>query len=120
MRENAVRELTLSDFLLVTHILGERNLADLFTKEDKDVHHYQQIRNAIMAYPPVRNSVHTSCYITGFFDALCSTPETARATKGGVRDNSHSARRIVLNYPDDPATSLVWRHEPLHLVEIDN
>ena len=89
MRENAVRELTLSDFLLVTHILGERNLADLFTKEDKDVHHYQQIRNAIMAYPPVHNCVHTARRITAFFDALCSTPETAHVTKGGVRYTYH-------------------------------
>ena len=48
MRENAIREAVLNDFVTVTHIMGKVNLADLFTKEDKDVSHFQQTRNIMM------------------------------------------------------------------------
>ena len=40
IRENAVRESVLSQFIKVLHIAGKINLADMFTKEDKDAKHF--------------------------------------------------------------------------------
>jgi hypothetical protein len=48
MRENAVRESIEKDFITVRHVSGKCNLADLFTKEDKDVEHFIQLRNYIL------------------------------------------------------------------------
>jgi hypothetical protein len=48
MRENAIRESVLSDFITIQHIEGKLNLADMFTKEDKDTAHFIQIRDLIM------------------------------------------------------------------------
>ena len=48
MRENAIRESIASDFASIKHIEGKINLADLFTKEDKDVNHFVTVRNHIM------------------------------------------------------------------------
>ena len=49
IRENAVRESVLSQFIKVLHIAGKINLADMFTKEDKDAKHFISIRDQIMA-----------------------------------------------------------------------
>jgi hypothetical protein len=49
MRENAVHESIEKDFITVRrHVYGKCNLADLFTKEDKDVEHFIQLRNYIL------------------------------------------------------------------------
>ena len=48
IRENAVRESVQSGLTRVKHIAGNCNLADLFTKEDKDVSHFLKIRNLIL------------------------------------------------------------------------
>jgi hypothetical protein len=48
MRENAVRENVEKDFITVRHISGKYNLADLFTKEDKDPEHFIRLRNFIL------------------------------------------------------------------------
>jgi hypothetical protein len=48
IRENAVRESIQSDLIDVLHIAGKINLADLFTKEDKDAAHFIAIRDTIM------------------------------------------------------------------------
>jgi hypothetical protein len=48
MRENHVRENILDNFLVIKKIDGKLNLADLFTKEHKDVSHYTLIRDMIM------------------------------------------------------------------------
>jgi hypothetical protein len=48
IRENAVRESVLSEHVIIQHIAGEINLADLFTKEDRDQRHYITIRDNIM------------------------------------------------------------------------
>ena len=45
MRENFTREQQLSGFCKVSHIPGDENLSDLFTKEDKDVGHYEGLRD---------------------------------------------------------------------------
>ncbi len=48
IRENAIREAIASDFISVQHIEGKVNLADLFTKEDRDAEHFINVRNQIM------------------------------------------------------------------------
>ena len=59
MRENAVRELQNTDFVDVRHIRGDRNLSDLYTKEDKDDNHYIECRDATMASPPPSQTWYT-------------------------------------------------------------
>ena len=49
LRENAVRESVQSGSIEVRHIAGAINLADLFTKEDKDVQHFLSLRDTIMS-----------------------------------------------------------------------
>ena len=49
IHENAVRESVLSEFIQVLHIEGKVNLADMFTKEDKDAKHFISIRDQMMA-----------------------------------------------------------------------
>ena len=48
IQEYVVRESVMNGFVNVTHIAGHVNLADIFTKEDKDNEHYIQVRNSIM------------------------------------------------------------------------
>jgi hypothetical protein len=48
MKENHVRENIASDFILIQHVEGKINLADIFTKEMKDVGHYVELRDIIM------------------------------------------------------------------------
>ena len=52
IRENSSRELQKDGFCSIQHIGGHLNLSDLFTKEDKDVAHFTQIRDAIMKILP--------------------------------------------------------------------
>ena len=47
-RENGIHEAVSTDFVSTNHIKGRINLADLFTKEDKDVIHFQNIHDIIM------------------------------------------------------------------------
>ena len=59
MRENAIRESIYNNFATVNHIEGKVNLADLFTKEDKDPAHFIRIRDMIMGaalWEALRNS----------------------------------------------------------------
>jgi len=48
MKENRVRENIVSNFVRINHIDGKINLADIFTKEMKDVTHFVELRNLIM------------------------------------------------------------------------
>ena len=48
IRENAVRESIQSHIISVKHIDGKTNLADLVTKEDKDVTHFKTIRDLLI------------------------------------------------------------------------
>jgi hypothetical protein len=48
IRENAIRESVQSDFITVLHIEGKVNLADLFTKEDKDADHFISLVNLLL------------------------------------------------------------------------
>ena len=51
MRENAVREQIQAKNITLEHIAGAVNLADMFTKEDKDVAHFVLVRNILMRSP---------------------------------------------------------------------
>ena len=48
MRENAIQESVANDFVSISYVEGKVNLADVFTKEDKDVAHFQRTRDIIM------------------------------------------------------------------------
>ena len=48
MKENRVRESILSNFVTIKHIDGKINLADIFTKEMKDVSHFVVLRDLVM------------------------------------------------------------------------
>ena len=51
IRENAIRESVQNKKVQLVHIDGKTNLADLFTKEDKDIAHFITIRNQILCLP---------------------------------------------------------------------
>ena len=48
IRENGIREMVQKNLIEVQHISGKTNLADLFTKEDKDVEHFISIRDVLL------------------------------------------------------------------------
>jgi len=48
MRENRVRENISRKFVQINHVNGKLNLADLFTKEMKDVGHFVELRDLMM------------------------------------------------------------------------
>jgi hypothetical protein len=52
MRENMVRENIASQFVTITHIDGKLNLADVFTKEMKDVGHFVELRDLFLQPKP--------------------------------------------------------------------
>ena len=51
IRENAVRESVINGFTEIKHIAGNVNLADLFTKEDKDDKHFITLRDLLLSVP---------------------------------------------------------------------
>jgi Reverse transcriptase (RNA-dependent DNA polymerase). len=59
MRENAVREQVQRNFITVEHIGGKHNLADPFTKEEKDNEHFITCRDLLLT-PPLTNSKQNS------------------------------------------------------------
>ena len=52
IRENAVREIIESKLFTLKHIEGKVNVADLFTKEDKDIAHFISIRDILVQDTP--------------------------------------------------------------------
>jgi len=48
MRENRVRENISRKFVQINHVNGKLNLADLFTKEMKDVGHFVELGDLMM------------------------------------------------------------------------
>jgi hypothetical protein len=52
MHENMVRENMASQFVTFTHVDGKLNLADIFTKEMKDVSHFVEHRDLFMQPKP--------------------------------------------------------------------
>ena len=52
IRENAVREAVSNKVINIQHIAGKVNIADLFTKEDKDTTHFIAIRDILVQDAP--------------------------------------------------------------------
>jgi hypothetical protein len=48
IRENAIREGVFAGIFDVKHISGKDNPSNIFTKEDKDIEHFVNVRNSIM------------------------------------------------------------------------
>jgi hypothetical protein len=48
MKENRVRENIASQFVSIQHIEGNLNIADIFTKEMKDVGHFVTLQDLFM------------------------------------------------------------------------
>ena len=55
MRENAVRESIQEGTVDVNHIGGKRNPSDIFTKEERDILHFQSCRDVLCSTPPDYN-----------------------------------------------------------------
>ena len=53
IRENAVRESIQDEIIDVEHIGGKLNPSDIFTKEDKDIEHFEKCRNTMCSSPPM-------------------------------------------------------------------
>ena len=49
--ENAVRESVINGFADIKHIAGDINIADIFTKEDKDLAHFQKVADTLLTNP---------------------------------------------------------------------
>jgi hypothetical protein len=56
MRENQVRENVQRGFVQICHVSGKTNLADLFTKEMKDICHFVELRD-LMMHPRLSSSL---------------------------------------------------------------
>ena len=56
IRENAIRESVDNKFVRVLHIDGKINIADIFTKEMKDVNHFLTLRNLLVSKPKNRSA----------------------------------------------------------------
>ena len=52
IRENLVRENVANKFITVKHCEGKLNIADLFTKEDRDTAHFLSIRDILVQDVP--------------------------------------------------------------------
>jgi hypothetical protein len=49
IRENAIRESVDNKFIRVLHIEGKTNIADIFTKEMKDILHFCTLRDLLVS-----------------------------------------------------------------------
>ena len=65
IRENAVRESVLSKFITIKHIDGKLNIADLFTKEDRDTSHFCSIRDILVQDVPRPMLVRDTSLVQG-------------------------------------------------------
>ena len=64
LRDNAVRENIKKKLINIHHIPGAHNIADIFTKEDRDKHHFTSLREKIL-YPPFKCN-HTTYQMSKF------------------------------------------------------
>ena len=60
IRENAVRESVQDGTVIVLHVAGKLNPADIFTKEDKDTTHFIIIRDTLVSPPPHSSTSYDS------------------------------------------------------------
>ena len=55
IRENAIRESIENKTVQIEHISGKVNIADMFTKEEKDAQHFITLRDHMMEQLPIRD-----------------------------------------------------------------
>jgi hypothetical protein len=99
IRENAIRDAINSEFATVNHIEGKINLADLFTKEDRDTAHFISIRDLIMGVAlweilrssNQQNLNHSQPHL---MSSTMSAPHNGRPCQGGVELGVGHSRRI--------------------------
>jgi hypothetical protein len=48
MKENYIRENIANNFVMINHVDGKVNMADIFTKEMKDTGHFVELRDLMM------------------------------------------------------------------------
>eukprot|EP00957_Ditylum_brightwellii_P080060 6089007-Ditylum_brightwellii.AAC.1 len=60
IRENAIREAITDNIVNVHHTAGEVNLADIFTKEHKNMSHFIAIQDQLATSPLSLNNIPTT------------------------------------------------------------
>ena len=85
LRDYAVRENVQNKKNIVEHIFGSENIADIFTKEDKEKSHFERMRNKIL-FPPFK--CHNTIYLPKkyFYDTFSSTRYDIIPATGDVRN----------------------------------
>ena len=79
IRENGVREMVRNNEISIVHVSGKSNLADIFTKEDKDVQHFCELRDKILS---CRLAVHALPSYRDFDNISNSSMVPSRSTGG--------------------------------------
>ena len=51
INENAIQESIQDKQVSIHHIPGNKNLSDIFTKEDRDTNHFLELRNIVLSPP---------------------------------------------------------------------
>ena len=84
LRDNAVREEVQKKKVRIKHIPGSDNIADIFTKEDRDKQHFTTLRNMILFSPfKCNNTIFLGSKL--FFDTHVENRLVLVHTTGGVR-----------------------------------
>jgi Reverse transcriptase (RNA-dependent DNA polymerase). len=96
MRENAVREQVQQGFITVEHIGGKHNLADPFTKEEKDNDHFIACRDLLLTPPLANNEQHS--HATNGQNTAGTTNTHYNDSKNVVLSNS----RLIRDAADVP------------------
>jgi hypothetical protein len=85
MRENAVRESVQNGFIEIKHCEGKCNLSDMFTKEDKDILHFNTIRDHIMSDElPILENVKTAILARRAISVSFASTSLIYVSEGGV------------------------------------
>ena len=84
LQDNGVRENVQKKIITVEHIPGKENIADIFTKEDRDKSHFQSLRDKIVL-PPFK--CHNTIYsiFKYFFPTHSEVHIVTSDATGGVR-----------------------------------
>ena len=64
IKENVVRENVANKTISISHVEGKVNIADIFTKEDKDLNHFLSIRNLLLFDPPTYSPANRALYVS--------------------------------------------------------
>jgi len=97
IREVAVRDAVRNKDIVLAHIPGVLNLADIFTKEMKDVQHFLQLRAAILS-PRVPESSHQISKATNTAKAtyVAATTRQSKGYPGAISTINQTATRCSI------------------------